>query len=104
DGLLAHSNHFLSPEAVATVRDSVRESHPDTLVRYCRVRDALQAGRGNITVEDIKFALRDHYGFPGSVCRHPDENASGAAVQTLASMAMDLTERRLWIAAGLACT
>lgn len=104
DGVLAHSNHFLSPEAVTTFRDCVRESHPDTLVRDCRVRHALQARRGNITVEDIKFALRDHYGFPKSVCRHPDEDAPPTDVQTLASMVMDLTERRLWIAPGLACT
>lgn len=44
-GILVHSNHFLNRTAQASVVDRGRVTHPDTLYRDCRVRDALAAKR-----------------------------------------------------------
>lgn len=101
-GILVHSNHLLHPEAVATVEDHGPEAHPDTLVRDCRLRDALVEKSGSITADDIKTGLQDHHGFPNSVCRHPDPK-SDTIGYTLVSSIMDLTDKRMWTAPGPAC-
>jgi isopenicillin-N N-acyltransferase like protein len=102
NGILVHSNHLLHPDAQRTIDDHGKHTHPDTLFRDCRVRDALNAKRGSITVEDIKDALKDHHGYPQSVCRHPDPEAQTNGY-TLVSSVMDLTARRMWTAPGPAC-
>jgi isopenicillin-N N-acyltransferase like protein len=102
NGIVVHSNHFLNPEAQEVLVDRGRKTHPDTLFRDCRVRDALNERRGSITVADVQQALKDHDGYPVSVCRHPDPNSS-AIGYTLVSTVMDLTERRMWTAPGPAC-
>lgn len=102
NGILVHSNHLLHPEAQRTVGDHGKHTHPDTLFRDCRVRDALNAKRGSITVEDVKTALKDHHGYPVSVCRHPNPESSSIGY-TLVSSVMDLNERRIWTAPGPAC-
>jgi isopenicillin-N N-acyltransferase like protein len=48
--------------------------------------------------------LADHADYPHSICAHPDPAAhpceQGA---TIASVLMDLTARRIWLAAGNPC-
>jgi isopenicillin-N N-acyltransferase-like protein len=102
-GIVAHSNHFLNAEAQAKLDDRGRLSHPDTLFRDCRLRDALTAKRGSITVADVRAALADHHGYPVSVCRHADPAAETRGF-TLVSSVIDLTARRMWTAPGPACT
>lgn len=101
-GIVVHSNHFLNADACATLEDRGRVSHPDTLFRDCRLRDALSARRGAITPADVRAALADHHGFPVSVCRHPDPAAESNGY-TLVSSVIDLTARRMWSAPGPAC-
>lgn len=103
NGVVVHSNHFLNPEAAASLRDRGKDTHPDTLYRDCRVRDAMAERHGSVTVEDAKNALKDHHGHPTSVCRHAKDIDSPNAGWTLASTVMDLTERRMWTAPGPAC-
>jgi isopenicillin-N N-acyltransferase-like protein len=102
-GLLVHSNHFLNPTACSSLVDRGPASHPDTLYRDCRVRDSLGAKRGSITVADVQEALKDHHGYPKSVCRHPEDPDAPTAGWTLVSNVLDLTERRMWTAPGPAC-
>lgn len=104
NGVLVHSNHFLNPEAQADFEDRGRALHPDTLHRDCQVRDYLTPKTGKITVEDIKAALKDHYGAPMSVCRHPRHDVSGEERgHTLASTILDLNAGTLTTAPGPAC-
>lgn len=103
DGVLVHSNHFQNPTACSMLADRGRASGPDTLYRDCQVRDHLSARRGSITVEDMKEALRDHHGYPKSVCRHPEDPGAPSAGWTLVSNVLDLTERRMWTAPGPPC-
>ena len=103
DGVLVHSNHFLNPTACSTLVDRGPASHPDTLFRDCQVRDHLTARRGSITVADVQEALKDHHGYPVSVCRHPADATSPTAGWTLVSNVLDLTDRRMWTAPGPPC-
>jgi len=101
-GILVHSNHFQHPDAGGALHDRGRLTHPDTLYRDCRVRDALAAKRGTVTVADVKAALQDHHGYPLSVCRHPNPGSDEIGY-TLVSTVMDLNARRMWTAPGPAC-
>jgi isopenicillin-N N-acyltransferase like protein len=103
DDVLVHSNHFLNATACSTLVDRGREAGPDTLYRDCQVRDFLNARRGGITVADVQEALKDHHGYPMSVCRHPADASSPTAGWTLVSNVLDLTERRMWTAPGPPC-
>jgi len=71
DGLLVHANHWLSPVALAKLKDTGIAFSPCTLYREQRVRELLAPKVGGITVEDVKQALLDDYQSPWSVCRPP---------------------------------
>lgn len=103
EGIVVHANHFVNEEAVSCLVDEIRPAHPTTVDRYCNLRDALAADRGTLTVEAVMEALRNHVGFPKSVCSHTQDPASPKASWTLASSVIDLTERRMWTAPGPAC-
>ena len=107
DGILTHSNHFVA--GVGHVRDTGIALFPDSLYRYRRLREGLNAHQRPLGVEDFQAALTDHFGHPHSVCRHPDQagrqtNADPRAdIVTVASVVMDLTEASMWVAAGPPC-
>jgi len=103
DGILVHSNHFTAPGACAAVRDENPSRHPSTLYRDCRARDALTPKAGNIVMDDVQAAMRDHFGYPDAVCKHPDDPSAHDAGGTIASAIMDVTARALFIAPGPVC-
>lgn len=90
EGLLVHSNHFLSPVALSKLRDTGIESTPCTLYRHTRVKGALAPLRGRIDRGAIKAALFDDFGSPWSVCRPPRLSVAegGAAPVETATVAM----------------
>ena len=98
-GLLTHSNHFL---ALAAQVQGIGIAGPDSLYRHRRARDLLEPKLGGITVEDVQQALRDHVGFPRSVCRHPDDGADDPTM-SIASIVMDLGARTMYVASGPPC-
>lgn len=71
NGLLVHSNHWLSPVALTKLKDTGIAFSPCTLYREQRVRELLAPHVGRITMEDVKQALLDDYQSPWSVCRPP---------------------------------
>jgi isopenicillin-N N-acyltransferase-like protein len=103
DGILAHSNHFRSPAAQAKLQDTGIGRYPDSLYRDGRLRQLLRQRAPRITVADFQAALADHYGKPDSVCRHEAARPDGTAIMTVASVVMDLTARRMWVAPGPVC-
>jgi isopenicillin-N N-acyltransferase-like protein len=99
DGVLLHTNHFLSPRLHPV--DVSLWAMPDSAVRWQR----LHAGAtGSATLDDFRALLADHADYPYSICSHPGPGEhpleQGA---TIASVLMDLTARRLWVAAGNPC-
>jgi isopenicillin-N N-acyltransferase-like protein len=98
-GLLTHSNHFTATAAL--VQAIGCDVGPDSLYRIQRAWDLLEPKIGDITVEDIKAALRDHVGFPRSICRHVDAGSEGSA--SIASIVIDLGAREMHVASGPPC-
>lgn len=101
DGILVHSNHFLTTGAHAKVQDRGLSTSPDSLYRYKRVQRELAGERGNLTVAHFKRALADRFGWPHSVCRPPTAGGvGGAVVATVATVIMDVTAGEMHVAAA----
>lgn len=88
-GLLAHANHFVSPVALAKLRDTGVASTPCSLYRDLRVRDLLRAHVGAITPAHVKEALFDDFGSPFSVCRPPRLNDASNLSASVAMIVME---------------
>lgn len=88
DGLLVHANHWVSPVALAKLKDTGVVSVPDSLYRDIRVRDLLAPGIGSITPDQVKAALLDDFATPWSVCRPPRPNLAGVMTATVATIVM----------------
>lgn len=87
-GLLVHANHWVSPVALAKLRDTGIATTPDSLYRDVRVRDILGPQRGRITVDAVKAALFDDFESPWSVCRPPRRNLNNNLSATVAQVVM----------------
>ena len=101
-GIHTHANHFESP--MLKVRDTGKSTLADTIFRSQRLRRSLEARRGRLTVETIREALTDHFSYPDSICRHPDEKYPKIDQwMTLSSIILDLTEMTLRYTDGPPC-
>ncbi len=102
DGILAHTNHFLT-EGAHTV-DHGPSKYASTLSRLETGRALIDRSKP-ITIETLQQALADHDGYPLSVCAHPDPIASSAEQGlTAASLIIDLTTIHTWLADGNPCS
>ncbi len=102
DGLLVHTNHFLSTPA--SLHDTELHNGPDTVVRYDMLRRRL-AGRPDIEVTDALAALSSHLLGGGATCCHVDPTLPVAAqFQTLATVVLDVAGGTLIAHPGGPCT
>ncbi len=88
DGLLVHANHWVSPVALAKLKDTGVLNFPDSLYRDIRLRDLLGPQIGSITPDKVKAALLDDFATPWSVCRPPRLNMTGDQTATVATVVM----------------
>lgn len=101
EGILTHSNNFLSPNF--TFRDLGKNVFPDSLVRWDRMRRLL-ISKKRLNVNSIRAAVSDHFDYPNSICRHPDQRAHpDEQFETLTSVLMILGEGRLYFTEGAPC-
>ncbi|MFT0518605.1 C45 family autoproteolytic acyltransferase/hydolase [Pseudomonas faucium] len=101
DGLLVHTNHFLSSPA----RDFDTEpgSYPDTLVRHDQLLRRL-CNRPGLDAGDLLQALNSHLGSTGALCCHPDPALPAAGqYATLASITLDVANGTLRALPGGPC-
>lgn len=98
NGVLVHANHFRSAGALAKVRDVGLLTNADSLYRDRRVEALLKSRAGRLTAEDFKEALSDRYGSPRAVCRSPVAGPGGKSSSTVATIIMDTTEKKMWVA------
>lgn len=102
DGIVVHTNHFQSPNL--RVKDTGKATLPDTVIRSQRAFRLFKEEK-NLGRDSIKNILRDHFGYPDSVCRHRDERLSPYEQwETLTSMIIDLTERKMLYTSGPSCS
>jgi isopenicillin-N N-acyltransferase-like protein len=99
DGLLVHTNHFLSDPA--RLGDLKLVEAPDTLVRYEVLRRRLHRYAGRAPAEAVFEVMADH---TGGVCCHPDPNAEGPTYATLATVQLDLAAGTVVTHAGGPCS
>ena len=91
EGLLVHTNHFLSDPARAG--DVSPYTTSDTRVRYAALRRRLDPYRGRADTAQILAAMNDH---EGGVCCHPDpEFQTEPYFGTLATVSLDLVSGSL---------
>lgn len=98
DSLLVHANHFKCPVARARVTDIGLRRCPESLYRDQRVLDHMKAHHGKISVETFKDAFADTFGSPSAVLRTPKARPGGNLSGTVASIIMDTTAKKMWIA------
>lgn len=102
DGVLIHTNHFTSQRL--PVRDLGKDEFPDSLIRIQRAEKVVRPRIGEITVETFKEAFCDHFNYPDSICRHADaRDDEPLHVESVASVIMDLTDRRMLVSYGPPC-
>ncbi|WP_160120322.1 C45 family autoproteolytic acyltransferase/hydolase [Rhodovarius lipocyclicus] len=97
-GLLVHSNHWLSQVALGKLKDMGLQGTPDSIYRAARVRAALEARRGKLTIDDMRAAFFDDWQSPWSVCRPPRMNLGGNLSATVAMILMKPGEGLMEIA------
>lgn len=97
-GLLVHANHFVSAAARAKLQDRSLLVNADSLYRDRRVEAHLRAAAGSITLETLKEAFQDRWGAPRAVCRSVVSGPGGRTSSTVATILMDVTARRMWVA------
>jgi len=99
DGLLVHANHFESD----AIDSRLERLSPNTLRRAPRLERLLSTA-DHLDVATLQDALRDHFGRPASICRHPDEaDPPDERIVTDASVVLDLTDRRMLATGGPPC-
>lgn len=98
DDVLVHANHFVSAAARAKLHDRGLLTNADSLYRDLRVRRYLMRDHGRITVDTFKEALADRFGTPRAVCRTATAGPGGKVSSTVASVIMDTTAQKMWIA------
>jgi len=88
-GLLVHANHWVSPVALAKLRDTGIANTPDSLYRDLRVLGLLAPQIGSLTREAVKAALFDDFATPWSVCRPPRRSLGTTLTATVAMIVME---------------
>jgi len=103
DGLLAHTNHYLSPRFAG--QDVGLWVMPDSPFRLQSALSHLRPRVGGLSPETLQQAFCLHANHPTGVCTHPRESVdAGEQDATVVSAVMDLVDRQMWIADGNPCT
>lgn len=89
NGLLTHSNHFMSEVALTKLRETGLKNALDTYYRAWRARELLEACGPVITIDDVKRVLGDDWASPYSICRPPRDTLTGGSTATVATLIID---------------
>ena len=101
DGVLLHTNHYIGPKMY--LKNDVNHMG-SSYIRLQRIRTLVKECHGKITVDDVMRMLRDHAGYPQSICDH--ENLKDPVVKRDATnfgIIMDLSENCMYLAPGNPC-
>lgn len=88
-GLLVHANHWISPVALAKLKDTGIANVPDSVHRDMTIRRLLEPKIGKLTPDDVRTALFDTFDAPWSVCRPPRKSLSDTLTATVAMIVID---------------
>lgn len=103
NGIIVHTNHFLSPELKS--KDKGKKRGPDSIIRNFRASRLFHENGGSIGVNTMKNVLSDHFGYPRSICRHRiDDLNPNEQAETTTSVIIDLTEGEMLYTDGPPCS
>ena len=100
-GWVTHTNHCRHPRWLA-----FNEQFPELIQshdRQRRIDGLLREGNRNPDLEDVKRLLRDHDGYPRSICRHGNDDPKTGAWKTVFSVIIEPRARRMHISRGNPC-
>lgn len=105
DGILVHTNHFLSPRLPrAPYIDTMKYKFPDTFIRLRRANKLLRRIQGPIGTAELEGVFADHCDFPAGICHHADPRiVEGKRMETVFSFIMNIGQKEIHICTGLAC-
>lgn len=98
NGLLAHANHYISPELAAEERSEGRQLK-NSQARQARMEQLLHQHRGELDATRMRAILRDRVDVPDSICR-ADGDREGSDIITFASVIAEPARQTLWVAIG----
>ena len=101
-GVVTHANHCRHADLLA-----INEQFPELIQshqRQRRIDQLLPPGREAIELEQVQHALRDHEGYPRSICRHANDDQGTGHWQTVFSVIMEPAARRMHVSRGTPCT
>lgn len=99
--VLTHTNHCLHPELVL-----LNDEFPELIQskpRKRRVDSLLAAAARPISRATLEDILRDHEGYPYSICRHANDHPTTGFWTSVWSLVIDADERRLHLSRGNPC-
>lgn len=105
NGILAHSNHYISPELLEEERLSGIELK-NSQIRLERIQTLLNGNHGKLNAALMQDILRDRGNYPHCICQMPgDENVQspgdqGADIITFASIIAEPAKGQMWVAMG----
>lgn len=105
NGILAHSNHFIS-EALLEDERSKGASLNNSHLRLQRMTSLLEENYGKLSSEKMQEILRDRENYPNCICQIPGDELHQAPgekisdVITFASVIAEPAKGKLWIAIG----
>jgi isopenicillin-N N-acyltransferase-like protein len=96
---VTHTNHCRHPELAA-----INDRFPELIQSHSRQSriDGL-LGDGEWTLENLQRALRDHDGYPTSICRHTNDDPKTGFWQTVFSVLIEPEAGRMHITRGTPC-
>lgn len=94
-GLLVHANHWLSPVALAKLRDTGIDATPCSIHRQLQAHRLLAPQVGRLTPDSVKAALFDDFGAPWAICRPPRPSVMNDLSVTVAMLVMEPAIGRL---------
>lgn len=101
-GIAVHTNHYQSERMRALEDKGTRLSA--SRARLAQAEAKLRPRRGSIDRDDLIEVLSHHEGAPYSICCHADDVSSVLdRQQTIASIVMDLTREKMYVAWGNPC-
>lgn len=98
---LAHTNHCVHPALVPT---NVR--FPELIQSHARKRriDQLLESANATTIDNVEAYLRDHDGYPKSICRHANDDPQYGFWETVFSIVIEADQQRMHISRGTPCS
>ncbi|MBU2510216.1 C45 family peptidase [bacterium] len=101
NGWIAHTNHYQSSKMQTL---EIPGQYAGSNARLNRLRQLVGYTSRELTVQHLQTILADHANQPDSICCHKKPNEQPyEGSQTIASLIMDLNERKMWISLGVPC-